>query len=219
QQLVVQQAVRRGRVAAVRARPAVETGEAAARLGHDDRGGGHVPERQLRLRAQVDRPLGDHHVRPEVAVRPGAPHLPGQVEEAVQAPLLLPAAERGVGEGGVGELRDLGDVEPGGRGQAASGEGTVVQRGPPAAAQRSEEHTSELQSRENLVCRLLLEKKKTKNLKRTNADLREIAGNAITPLALREESRTAQDREKLNEARCGYGCIVCRLAEWRTCVS
>src|SRR5690606_42097185 len=33
---------------------------------------------------------------------------------------------------------------------------------------RSEEHTSELQSRENLVCRLLLEKKKkTKN--RTNA--------------------------------------------------
>src|SRR5690606_41078912 len=28
---------------------------------------------------------------------------------------------------------------------------------------RSEEHTSELQSRENLVCRLLLEKKKTEN--------------------------------------------------------
>src|SRR5436309_13449748 len=34
---------------------------------------------------------------------------------------------------------------------------------PPATAQsRSEEHTSELQSRENLVCRLLLEKKKKK---------------------------------------------------------
>src|SRR5690606_40535364 len=30
-----------------------------------------------------------------------------------------------------------------------------------AARKRSEEHTSELQSRENLVCRLLLEKKKT----------------------------------------------------------
>src|SRR5690606_39369354 len=29
---------------------------------------------------------------------------------------------------------------------------------------RSEEHTSELQSRENLVCRLLLEKKKNTNL-------------------------------------------------------
>src|SRR5690606_42005755 len=31
---------------------------------------------------------------------------------------------------------------------------------PPPASYRSEEHTSELQSRENLVCRLLLEKKK-----------------------------------------------------------
>src|SRR5690606_41611790 len=32
--------------------------------------------------------------------------------------------------------------------------------GKSAIAERSEEHTSELQSRENLVCRLLLEKKK-----------------------------------------------------------
>src|SRR2546430_9347744 len=31
-----------------------------------------------------------------------------------------------------------------------------------AARRRSEEHTSELQSQSNLVCRLLLEKKKTK---------------------------------------------------------
>src|SRR3712207_7748375 len=31
---------------------------------------------------------------------------------------------------------------------------------PPSAAPRSEEHTSELQSRQYLVCRLLLEKKK-----------------------------------------------------------
>src|SRR5690606_39626397 len=35
---------------------------------------------------------------------------------------------------------------------------TTASRGP--GALRSEEHTSELQSRENLVCRLLLEKKK-----------------------------------------------------------
>src|SRR5215475_16061222 len=33
------------------------------------------------------------------------------------------------------------------------------------APRRSEEHTSELQSRENLVCRLLLEKKKKKKKK------------------------------------------------------
>src|SRR2546427_6143492 len=32
------------------------------------------------------------------------------------------------------------------------------------AAERSEEHTSELQSQSNLVCRLLLEKKKTRLL-------------------------------------------------------
>src|SRR5436309_9678850 len=35
-------------------------------------------------------------------------------------------------------------------------------------AARSEEHTSELQSRENLVCRLLLEKKKKKKKERDN---------------------------------------------------
>src|SRR5690606_41642353 len=34
-----------------------------------------------------------------------------------------------------------------------------VLRGRPVRRDRSEEHTSELQSRENLVCRLLLEKK------------------------------------------------------------
>src|SRR2546430_8851527 len=33
---------------------------------------------------------------------------------------------------------------------------------PPLLANRSEEHTSELQSQSNLVCRLLLEKKKKK---------------------------------------------------------
>src|SRR2546422_1527075 len=44
-------------------------------------------------------------------------------------------------------------------------EGLVATRlglkGMPPAAERSEEHTSELQSRLHLVCRLLLEKKKT----------------------------------------------------------
>src|SRR5258707_11044572 len=35
--------------------------------------------------------------------------------------------------------------------------------GPDFTSERSEEHTSELQSRQYLVCRLLLEKKKTKH--------------------------------------------------------
>src|SRR5437870_9110512 len=39
---------------------------------------------------------------------------------------------------------------------------------PVAAESRSEEHTSELQSRGHLVCRLLLEKKKKKNQLITN---------------------------------------------------
>src|SRR5436309_10916680 len=38
---------------------------------------------------------------------------------------------------------------------------TASARGGRCRSARSEEHTSELQSRENLVCRLLLEKKKT----------------------------------------------------------
>src|SRR2546427_2483375 len=36
---------------------------------------------------------------------------------------------------------------------------------------RSEEHTSELQSQSNLVCRLLLEKKKTKNRSRQRSSV------------------------------------------------
>src|SRR5699024_11503124 len=40
-----------------------------------------------------------------------------------------------------------------------------VQHPPDAAVYRSEEHTSELQSRFDLVCRLLLEKKKQKTVK------------------------------------------------------
>src|SRR5690606_41403831 len=45
---------------------------------------------------------------------------------------------------------------------AVDGHGTILDL---VHAQRSEEHTSELQSRENLVCRLLLEKKKKEHNK------------------------------------------------------
>src|SRR5688572_31492748 len=44
----------------------------------------------------------------------------------------------------------------------ASGIGPCWRVQPPVAQKRSEEHTSELQSQSNLVCRLLLEKKKKK---------------------------------------------------------
>src|SRR5260370_23750169 len=41
----------------------------------------------------------------------------------------------------------------------------------PRAGQRSEEHTSELQSHLNLVCRLLLEKKKTQSSHSTSTSV------------------------------------------------
>src|SRR2546427_8188153 len=55
-------------------------------------------------------------------------------------------------------------AHPAGTGGAATGPGPG----------RSEEHTSELQSQSNLVCRLLLEKKKKKNTiqKKTGGDER-----------------------------------------------
>src|SRR5699024_11949522 len=77
--------------------------------------------------------------------------------------LVVPdAASIGVGGDGVdlpigrgdGLLGDLGDVLP-----VLPGGGEVVHRLEVAGALRSEEHTSELQSRFDLVCRLLLEKK------------------------------------------------------------
>src|SRR3712207_7387920 len=67
--------------------------------------------------------------------------------------------------GGTGERRALGDLRPGGRG-AGRVPGIHVtalhEHGVGADGIRSEEHTSELQSRQYLVCRLLLEKKKRK---------------------------------------------------------
>src|SRR5690606_41204268 len=58
----------------------------------------------------------------------------------------------GAGERGAGVARGV---------EAGDGAAGAVEDA--AVGVRSEEHTSELQSRENLVCRLLLEKKKEKD--------------------------------------------------------
>src|SRR5215475_15953671 len=50
---------------------------------------------------------------------------------------------------------------------------------------RSEEHTSELQSRENLVCRLLLEKKKKLEIAVTEVNLQ---GSCVDPVVVRLEA-------------------------------
>src|SRR2546427_6340264 len=52
-------------------------------------------------------------------------------------------------------------------------------QGPEPAARRSEEHTSELQSQSNLVCRLLLEKKK--QTASSHFDLLMKSGQAFVP--------------------------------------
>src|SRR2546421_7337732 len=61
------------------------------------------------------------------------------------------------------------------RARARSTRPTRACRAPRPRASRSEEHTSELQSRSDLVCRLLLEKKKKKQKKtRRSSDEHEL---------------------------------------------
>src|SRR5690606_37675460 len=82
-----------------------------------------------------------------------APALPGHASAGRR-----PARLAGVARAGAGVGR-----EPGAAAGAGPGARAVAGAGADRAGllPRSEEHTSELQSRENLVCRLLLEKKKT----------------------------------------------------------
>src|SRR5947209_9079554 len=66
---------------------------------------------------------------------------------------------------------------PGGRrGRASGTDRQPSSRSPAAATSRSEEHTSELQSRQYLVCRLLLEKKKNGENQGTPAAEQKAAG-------------------------------------------
>src|SRR5688572_32697886 len=69
---------------------------------------------------------------------------------------------------GVAELRA--HPRDGGFERFAALDRAALRRGvrAPAALERSEEHTSELQSQSNLVCRLLLEKKKKTTNKHIN---------------------------------------------------
>src|SRR5688572_32098157 len=59
---------------------------------------------------------------------------------------------------------------------------TLLSLGP--ARSRSEEHTSELQSQSNLVCRLLLEKKKPKKIRRSSGQTSKATGNIPLQLGL-----------------------------------
>src|SRR2546430_9383487 len=79
---------------------------------------------------------------------------------------------RSLARGGAPVLLDEVEPEVERRRHAARGHHAPILDDPPIGddlatqrLQRSEEHTSELQSQSNLVCRLLLEKKKQKRLR------------------------------------------------------
>src|SRR5690606_41670410 len=75
----------------------------------------------------------------------------------LREPLPRPEVEQAVLEDGAAHRAAVDRLRPF---RLAEAVGVVEER---VGVPRSEEHTSELQSRENLVCRLLLEKKKRHN--------------------------------------------------------
>src|SRR5207302_6125061 len=108
-------------------------------------GPGELPERGRQLRYDAR----DRHAR--------------DIFEVVSGVAAQLAPEHGVFIGGAfPDGRD----HPVGHQGAAAVQGELDAGVPDTDGKRSEEHTSELQSRENLVCRLLLEKKKKKTKKK-----------------------------------------------------
>src|SRR3712207_7725946 len=67
----------------------------------------------------------------------------------------------GHGQGGVGDAANHPHPDARAPSHGARGPWPAYLSGSPFRTRRSEEHTSELQSRQYLVCRLLLEKKKS----------------------------------------------------------
>src|SRR5262245_8759173 len=116
----------------------------------------HVGAERANLGNERVEALERRHLRVEVAVLAGFVGVLVMDEEVVVTVPVL--AERGhlVGESGAG----LEHFHPDELGKTAIHRVRRDGRG----AQRSEEHTSELQSLRHLVCRLLLEKKKKKKI-------------------------------------------------------
>src|SRR3712207_8990112 len=75
-----------------------------------------------------------------------------------------PSPASGVYERGVSSISTRSILSPGSRSLCGSRSRIELTTSIPSTTSRSEEHTSELQSRQYLVCRLLLEKKKNTTL-------------------------------------------------------
>src|SRR2546427_989540 len=82
-----------------------------------------------------------------------------------------------------------------GRPRARPGAGAAAREG----AGRSEEHTSELQSQSNLVCRLLLEKKKNKETISPRTDSSGLFTLRQTPIMTQLRTGTSKSEQRVDE--------------------
>src|SRR2546428_2659765 len=97
--------------------------------------------------------VGSARFRCQAAGGEASPQQVGRGARPLDAPQLpAPAAEQQRADDGDGRERD--------RDREGHADGSKLATHRQHVRQRSEEHTSELQSRSDLVCRLLLEKKK-----------------------------------------------------------
>ncbi|MPM49152.1 hypothetical protein SDC9_95880 [bioreactor metagenome] len=122
----------------------VEVGEPAAGLGDDEAAGRHVVQLEVGLGGDVDRPLRDEHVGPEVAEPADPPDVAGQPDEVVAEAEVEPAGQRGEGQRGVVQLRDGGDVAGLGVTAQHPGPGALSAGGPPPPAEgRGTDHSGD----------------------------------------------------------------------------
>jgi predicted PurR-regulated permease PerM len=108
-------------------RPAIDTGDAAARLLNNRHQGRDVPRHQSRLGTDIHRPLGHQQVGPEITVATGPPHPIGQPGQRILGH-RRPAQEIRVGDRCVCHV--------GHRGHSELSQATVHIRGPRPARLR-----------------------------------------------------------------------------------
>src|SRR5260370_14122675 len=96
---------------------------------------------------------------------------------------------------------------------SAPPESTRVRTHPPALS-RSEEHTSELQSHLNLVCRLLLEKNKTRPASSGSSTMRRCSGAGLTSVPSRRRRRWTRCGWSLPATCC---CVEARRRRPQSC--
>src|SRR5690554_4007346 len=127
---------------------------------HRLRGAGPIP---LPRPTRREAPPPPGTPAPPPGTRPPAPAA-GRSRSGGATTARPPAPGRGVPPRAHGAVRDVGAGRaPNPTDRAAAGRPPPCVGETPPRPPRSEEHTSELQSRPHLVCRLLLEKKKKKN--------------------------------------------------------